>query len=378
MLSIACATTLQAQSAGTGTGGTGGASGGSSGGTTGGSGAGTSAGRTGGTGTSTGARTPGSTSGTPSATGARPASGTSTANDGLGTSTRSGSATSGTPTSTTSPTGTGTGVGPNANTGTGTNINRGTNTGAATGTSGANTTGTGVGTTVGAPGTGTDATTPNASRTSGTSPNTFGPNGVTTSGSAGALNSLAGTITAFGVGDFAVTGAGGAAPANFQFTPDTVFTDANGNVLPRDRFFRRGNAVPATVFFSNVAANGNPVASRVVLNEAVTTNEIEQAGTITEVSPGILVIEQPGASDTPVRFVNNTTTNYVNELGEPVPPESVKAGTPVRIFYTKVGDTLVASRVEVTSKNKSGLPKPPLSEVQSTTRKTTTTTREEK
>jgi hypothetical protein len=162
-----------------------------------------------------------------------------------------------------------------------------------------------------------------------------------------------------------------------------VFTDANGNALPRERFFRRGSPVPATVFFNNAAPNGNPIATRVVLNEAIGTaqttqvTQIEQAGTITEVSPGILVIEQPGASPTPVRFVNNTTTNYVNEAGEPVPPESVKAGAPVRIFYTKVGDTLVASRVEVSTKGSSGLPKPPISGEQSTTRKTTTTTTRE-
>jgi hypothetical protein len=125
--------------------------------------------------------------------------------------------------------------------------------------------------------------------------------------------------------------------------------------------------VPATVFY-NRDANGNMIASRVVLNETATAEApIEQAGTITEVSPGILVIEQPGASDTPVRFVNNTTTNYVNEAGQPVAPESVKAGTPVRIFYTKVGDTLVASRVEVHQGNKSVLPAPPINGNDTTT-----------
>ena len=100
------------------------------------------------------------------------------------------------------------------------------------------------------------------------------------------------------------------------------------------------------------------------------------AGTITEVSPGILVIEQPGASPTPVRYVNNKTTNYVDQNGEPVPPEMVKSGTPVKVFYTKVGDTLVASKVEVHRGGGTDLPKPPVVEEAGTT--TTRTTRETK
>jgi hypothetical protein len=109
------------------------------------------------------------------------------------------------------------------------------------------------------------------------------------------------------------------------------------------------------------------MASKVVLNEATPPAPVQSDGTITEVSPGILVIEQPGASDTAVRYVNNKTTNYVNESGDPVAPEAVKPGTPVRVYYTKVGDTLVASKVEVLRGKDSGLPKPPVPAEQSGT-----------
>jgi hypothetical protein len=180
-------------------------------------------------------------------------------------------------------------------------------------------------------------------------------------------------IADFGANDFALQGATttspNATPSDFLIGPDTLFVDSFGNNVPRDRFFRRGTQVPATVYYTR-SPNGSLVASKVVLteNQTIAPAPVESAGTITEVSPGILVIEQPGASDTPVRYVNNKTTNYVNENGEPVPPESVKAGTPVKIFYTKVGDTLVASKVEVHRNNNSGLPKPTVPAEESSTR----------
>ncbi|OAI58108.1 hypothetical protein AYO49_05735 [Verrucomicrobiaceae bacterium SCGC AG-212-N21] len=186
-----------------------------------------------------------------------------------------------------------------------------------------------------------------------------------------------GTLTNFTGSGFTLTDASGR-PVSVLLTPSTSFVDFSGNAVTSSRFsssFRAGSPTPATVYY-NQGADGNLVATRVVMSQPVLTPAqqeaaaIDAAGTVTEVSPGILVIEQPGASDTPVRYVNNKTTNYVNENGEPVPPESVKAGTPVKIFYTKVGDTLVASRVEVRSGDKAGLPAPPIKTEATTTTRT--------
>lgn len=166
-----------------------------------------------------------------------------------------------------------------------------------------------------------------------------------------------GSIRSFDTAQFSIEGRN-AAPSDFLFGPATVFLDSNGTTMSRERFFQRGRDVPATVYFTR-DNHGRFVATKAVLTGPSPESPVESAGTITEVSPGILVIEQPGASDTPVRYVNNKTTNYVNENGEPVSPESVTAGTPVRVFYTKVGDTLVASKVEVLKGRDPGLPKPP-------------------
>jgi hypothetical protein len=255
-------------------------------------------------------------------------------------------------------TGTTTSTNPNGTTATGTNAARTNATGTtATGTAGTNATGTNA--------TGTNTTgTANQSGVNSTAGTNSMPPGTLTS---------SGMIANFGANDFALQGATttspNAAPSDFLIGSGTVFEDSFGNAVPRERFFRRGSNVPATVYYTR-SPNGSLLASKVVLNanESAPTTSIESAGTITEVSPGILVIEQPGASDTPVRYVNNKTTNYVNENGEPVPPESVKAGTPVKIFYTKVGDTLVASKVEVHRNNNGGLPKPVVPAEQSSTR----------
>lgn len=165
-----------------------------------------------------------------------------------------------------------------------------------------------------------------------------------------------GVIGTFDTNGFTFTGAAGGVPTSFLIGPGTLFIDEQGREVPRARFSNQN----ATVYYNR--AGNDLVATRVVASSApavsVTAAPISSAGTITEVSPGVLVIEQAGASATPVRYVNDQTTNYVDQNGEPVSPESVKAGTPVRVFYTKVGDTLVASRVEVQKGHNSALPKP--------------------
>lgn len=148
----------------------------------------------------------------------------------------------------------------------------------------------------------------------------------------------------------------------YMTNADTMFVDTHGRAISPERVTTQ---TPVTVHYTPV---GNMIlATKVVVNTALTSD-----GTLVEVSPGVLVIEMPGASATPARYVNNTTTNYVDQNGNSVPPQSVKAGAPVRVFYTKVGDTLVASKVEVLGVGGSGLPRPPV-KAESTT--TTTVTR---
>ena len=77
---------------------------------------------------------------------------------------------------------------------------------------------------------------------------------------------------------------------------------------------------------------------------ATTTTNL--AGTISEFGPEVLVIRSE-AQPAPVRYTYTKTTTYVDEAGNPVSMETVKSGLPVTVYYTKVGDKMVASKVMV-------------------------------
>jgi hypothetical protein len=83
-----------------------------------------------------------------------------------------------------------------------------------------------------------------------------------------------------------------------------------------------------------------------------TTTTTTSAGTVTQVGPETLVVT-PAASSTstttttPVAYSYSKTTTYVDELGNPVSVETVKSGLPVTVYYSRVGDKMVASKVIV-------------------------------
>ena len=85
------------------------------------------------------------------------------------------------------------------------------------------------------------------------------------------------------------------------------------------------------------------LAQTVVKETTTTTNS---AGTISEFSPETIVIRSE-TSPEPLRYSYTKTTTYVDEAGAPVTMETVKSGLPVTVYYTKVGERLVANRVVV-------------------------------
>jgi len=83
--------------------------------------------------------------------------------------------------------------------------------------------------------------------------------------------------------------------------------------------------------------------AQTVVQETTTTNSV---GTISEFSPDTIIIRSE-TSPEPLRYSYSKTTTYVDETGAPVTLETVKSGLPVTVYYTKVGDRLVANRVVV-------------------------------
>lgn len=111
--------------------------------------------------------------------------------------------------------------------------------------------------------------------------------------------------------------------------------------------------------------------AQTVVKEVTTTNS---AGTISEFSPETIVIRSE-TSPEPLRYSYTKTTTYVDEAGAPVTMETVKSGLPVTVYYTKVGDRLVASRVVVRKTTVVTPVAPAIIEKKTTT---TTTTKEDK
>lgn len=125
----------------------------------------------------------------------------------------------------------------------------------------------------------------------------------------------------------------------FRLKPGTEFTDSEGRAAKREQF-TAGQAVTV----HHARSGGELIATRVV---ALQPKGIFTAGTVTEVGPGFLTIESPNAPNTPVRYVSNATTTYVTQKGEPLARDRVKAGVTVKVYYSKEGDTMIASKVEV-------------------------------
>jgi hypothetical protein len=77
-----------------------------------------------------------------------------------------------------------------------------------------------------------------------------------------------------------------------------------------------------------------------------TTTTTTSAGTVSEFGPETIMIRSE-TSPEPIRYSYSKTTTYVDESGRPVSIETVKSGLPVTVYYMKVGDKMVASKVIV-------------------------------
>jgi hypothetical protein len=81
-------------------------------------------------------------------------------------------------------------------------------------------------------------------------------------------------------------------------------------------------------------------------SSTTTTTTTTTAGTVSEFGPDGIVIKTTTGTD-PVRYTSSKTTTYVDENGKTVSIKTVKSGLPVTVYYTKVGDKLVATKVIV-------------------------------
>lgn len=181
-----------------------------------------------------------------------------------------------------------------------------------------------------------------------------------------------GTISEFGPEGIVIKSTTGGGPLRYGSEKTTTYVDEDGRAVSI-KTVKSGQ--PVTVYYTKIG--DRMVASRVVVKRvtsdsgsAVQTTTTTSAGTISEFGPKRFVIKTEGSPD-PIRYSYGKKTTYVDEDGKVVSMESVKSGLPVTVYYTKVGDSLVATKVVV---RKAVDVEPEVVEKKKTT--TTTTTEE--
>jgi hypothetical protein len=175
-----------------------------------------------------------------------------------------------------------------------------------------------------------------------------------------------GTVSEFGPQGIIIKTAAGTRPVRYISNETTNFVDENGNPIAATLVT---SGLPVTVFYTKVG--DTLIASKIMVKTGaaapVRTLETTQvvtmsAGTIREFGPEQIIL-QTESSSTPLPYTYSKTTTYVDESGAPVSIQTVKSGLPVTVYYTKVGNVLVASKVIVR--------KAPLIEEKKTTTTTT-------
>lgn len=180
-----------------------------------------------------------------------------------------------------------------------------------------------------------------------------------------------GTVSEFGPQSIFIKTEPGIKPIRYIFSETTNYVDEEGKPVA---FAQVKSGLPVTVYYTKVG--DTLIASKVMVKKAAVvpiqtleTTLIPSAGTISEFGPEAIIVKTQ-SSAVPIRYAYSKTTSYVDDNGKPVPFETVRSGLPVTVYYTKVGDTMVASKVVV---SKAVLAAPSVIEEKRTTTTTTTT-----
>lgn len=89
--------------------------------------------------------------------------------------------------------------------------------------------------------------------------------------------------------------------------------------------------------------------ANIVLSQTVVTHinaPFSSDGVISELGPETIIIRSE-ASPTPISYDYSRKTLYVDETGAPISVKTVTSGRSVTVYYARVGEKLVASKVMV-------------------------------
>ncbi len=181
-----------------------------------------------------------------------------------------------------------------------------------------------------------------------------------------------GTVSEFGPQGIVIKTAVGTQPVRYISNETTNYVDENGNPVAVATVT---SGLPVTVYYTKVG--DTLIASKVMVKTGVapatqilgtTQTTTMSAGTISEFGPEQIIINT-ASSPEPLRYTYGKTSTYVDESGTPVAISTMQSGLPVTVYYTKVGNTLTASKVIV---RKAVVVPVPVIETKKTTITTTT------
>ena len=92
---------------------------------------------------------------------------------------------------------------------------------------------------------------------------------------------------------------------------------------------------------STTVATGNPATTE------TTTTTTESTGTVTEYTPGQMMVLKTEAVE-PVRYKFGKQVTYVTSDGRVIQPSKIRKDSKVRVHYVKEGDDMLVDKVIVT------------------------------
>ena len=106
-------------------------------------------------------------------------------------------------------------------------------------------------------------------------------------------------------------------------------------------------ALVGLVAYGQTSTSSTTVATGANGATETTTTTTESTGTVTEFTPGHVLILKTEA-DQPVRYKFGKTVTYVTSDGKVIEASQIKKDSKVRVHYLKEGDDMVVDKVIVT------------------------------
>src|SRR5262245_40284216 len=106
-------------------------------------------------------------------------------------------------------------------------------------------------------------------------------------------------------------------------------------------------ALMGLVAYAHTSSTSTTVATRTNGTTETTTTTTESTGTVTEYTPGEMIVLKTEAVE-PVRYKFSKQVTYVTSDGRVIEPSKIRKDSKVQVYYIKDGDDMLVDKVVVT------------------------------